>query len=158
MCIQCCTCEAVGSRHPLVDVVALGSVGVGAVHQGAGQRGAVVLRYRRHTGPDGRRRVAGLLGQWRGHAVHHSQRRTHPPGHRRRLVGGGIAAAAARARVAGAHSAQCGGRVPLRGVGRAATPTAGGAGAVGGRGQRGGEDAGEGFGFGHHRRAVGAAG
>lgn len=154
MCALLVTCQAAGSRHPLVNIVTLGSVGVRVVEHGAGQGGAVVLGHGGHTGSNWRRRVTRLLRQRRVDAVRHRQRRAHAArrGSGRRLVGRG--GAATRARVRRAHAPQRGGGVPLRGVRR--TVAARGAGALG-RGQGRGEDAGEGFGFGYDGGAVGTA-
>lgn len=71
------TCQAAGSRHPLVNIVTLGSVGVRAVEHGAGQGGAVVLGHGGHTGSNWGRRVTRLLRQRRVDAVRHRQRRAH---------------------------------------------------------------------------------
>lgn len=160
LCVCMClsTCEAVRSRHPLVNVVTLGSIGVGVVEHGARQRGAVVLGHSGHSGPDWRRRVTRLLGQWGVDPVHHRQRRAHAAWcwTHRGLIGWGCAAGAARSRVCGAHASQCSRGVFLCGVGRAAaTPTS--ATAALGRGQGCGKDAGEGFGFDYDGGAVGTA-
>lgn len=74
MCVQWSTCEAVRSRHPLVNVVTLGSVGVSVVEHGAGQSGAVVLGHRSHARPDRRRCVSGLFSQRGVDVVDHRQR------------------------------------------------------------------------------------
>lgn len=74
VCVQRSTCKAVRSRHSLVNVVTLGSVGVGVVEQGAGQSGAVVLGHGSHTSPDWRRSVSRLFSQRRVDVVDHRQR------------------------------------------------------------------------------------
>lgn len=114
------TCEAAGTGHPLVNVVVLGSIGVCVVEHGTGQRGAVVLRHRRHARPHGRR-VRRLLGQRRVDPVRHGQGGAHAARRRPRrgLIGRGGAADAAGPGVGGADPSQGGRRVLLRGVGRA---------------------------------------
>lgn len=76
-CVLLSTCQAAGSRHPLVNIVTLGSIGVRVVEHGAGQGGAVVLGHSSHTGSNWRRRVTRLLHQRRVDAIRHRQRRAH---------------------------------------------------------------------------------
>lgn len=149
------TCEAAGSRHPLVNIVALGSIGVCVVEHGTGQSRAVVLRHRSHARPH-RRWVTRLLGQGRVDPVHHRQRGAHAARRRahRGLIGWGRTADAARPGVVGADSSQGGRWVLLCGVRRA-----GGAGVASalGRGEGWRKDAGEGFGFGYNGGTVATA-